>query len=95
MVKFMVTSEIVWGGGDECDPDYSVLAENVGAREAIETVRRTRTNEVGGEYDVSSDDQRVTVYNGMEFRTGEFENRTLHRPKGVTNSSWERICRNI
>jgi hypothetical protein len=67
-------------------------------REALEYVYRTRTDEAGGitcvEADCSHGAPRwITVYNGMEFRTGAHENRSLHLPDGITPSSAIRIAR--
>lgn len=35
----------------------------------------------------------VTVYNGMQYETGKFENRSLHFPEHITPSSAARIVR--
>lgn len=37
----------------------------------------------------------VTVYNGMQYHTGNFENRSLHFPEHITPSSAARIVRLI
>ena len=37
--------------------------------------------------------QWITVYNGMQYRTGCFENRSLHYPQNITPSSAARIAR--
>jgi len=96
MSKFNVTYNVVSQEsaeyGDVEESGY--ISENSRLSDAVQDVIRTRTNEVDGS-NIESDDCRVSVYNGMEFITGDSETRTLHRPANCTNASWNRICRAV
>lgn len=37
----------------------------------------------------------ITVYNGMDWQTGETTNKSLHRPESITNASWGRVVKLI
>jgi len=37
----------------------------------------------------------ITVYNGMDWQTGETTNKILHRSAGISNASWGRIVKLI
>lgn len=101
MAKFSVTYEIVtpesaeYGDAEE----RGFICKDVDLREAISEVNRTRTNEVDGVTDISCDEfpmrspRWVTITNGMEYRTGAQESRSLHMPEELTASTRRRIAR--
>lgn len=95
--QFAVTYGIVSDESAESG-DYEetgFISEGEDLRYAITDLFRTRTNEVDG-CTVEADDARcITVYNGMEFRTGCYETRSLHIPRSVTPASAARITRLI
>lgn len=68
-------------------------------RDAVGALRGTRTNAMDGVQGIECDSSPcvrprwITIYNGMEFETGEYENRSLHIPEGVTAASARRIAR--
>ena len=99
-MQYTVTYEIVtpesaeYGDAEE----RGIIDTFTSLREALEYTYRTRTNQVGGieaiEPDCSSGPPRwITVFNGMEYRTGAHENRSLHLPDNITPSSAMRIKR--
>ena len=88
------------------DFDESGLIDgDLSLRDALTDLFRTRTNEVSGievmHANCLEQNQTgrleccpsATVYNGMEFRTGASENRSLFPDGPITASSWRRICR--
>jgi len=99
--RFSVTFEIVTQesaeNGDAEERGYICEAEAL--RDALKDVHSTRTNEVEGCNGIECDSSPcvaprwVTVSNGMEFRTGAYESRSLHIPQGVTPASARRIAR--
>lgn len=72
-------------------------------RDAVEYVRETRTNECDGVACVEASFHPIpekgqvtgwiTVTNGMEFRTGCIEQRTLHIDRPISAASFRRIVR--
>jgi len=92
-----------YGEADE----VGVQEENLSLRDAIEELFKTRTNEVDVVEAIEASCYPLpvsgwleffpfcTVYNGMEFRTGAQENRSLTPVCRVTASSWRRIIRLI
>lgn len=99
--QFAVTYEIVTEeSASEGEADESGwICERVSLRVALRNVADTRTNEVDGVESIECDESPVvaprwvTVTNGMEFRTGAHESRSLHIPHGVTAASRRRIAR--
>jgi len=101
-MRFNVTFEIVTpesaehGDAAEC----GFIARGLRLREALGAVTGTRTSRAGGVICIEADNGKpdassrwLTVYNGMEFETGAFENRSLHIPDSVTGASRQRIAR--
>ena len=76
-------------------------------RDAIKALFATRTNEVDGieSIEASCDplpvsgwlafSPAVTVYNNMEYRTGDYENRSLCPVGRISAYSWRRLVRLI
>jgi hypothetical protein len=100
MTRFSVTYEIVTQeSAEQGDTDESgFIGEGLDLRSALDAVRETRTNEVGGaEVHPSASDvsdmRWISVANGMEFRTGAYETRSLHIPDGVSDASRGRILK--
>jgi hypothetical protein len=75
------------------------VLKHASLREALDAVRETRTNEVDGVQCIQPSDNIAdqarwfTITNGMEFRTGARESRSLHVPDNVTAASRRRIAR--
>jgi hypothetical protein len=103
-MKFNVYYAITDDG--ECEETGAVVIAEC-LRDAIKDLFRTRTNEVGGIHGIEANcdplpvsgwlefSPSCTVYNGMEYRTGQYENRSLHPCGRITASSWRRIVRLI
>ena len=95
MKKYNVTFEIIGEESAECGKT-GFIEETNSLREAIKALFSTRTNEVDGIMFIESSDSCfsertwITVYNGMEYRTGNYENRSLHFT-GLTRKQIERI----
>jgi len=92
-----------YGEADE----FGVQDEGLSLRDAIAELFRTRTNECVGIEAIEANCDPLplsgwleffpfcTVYNGIEFRTGAQENRSLTPTGRITASSWRRIVRLI
>lgn len=92
-----------YGEADE----VGVHDEGLNLRDAIKELFKTRTNEVGGVSAIEANCDPLpvsgwleffpfcTVYNGMEYRTGAQENRSITPSGRITASSWRRIVRII
>jgi len=100
MAQFSVTYEIVTPESAEAgDADErGFIGRGLDLRDAIDAVTATRTNEVNGIECIEPSDSHgefrwLTVYNGMEFKTGACESRSLHIPDNVTGHSRRRIAR--
>ena len=93
-MKFHVTYQIVTQESAEQGEaaERGFIDKDLDLRVSVDAVFRTRTLFVGG-YSTIYDGRSFTVDNGMEFLTGAFESRTLHRTRGVTDASWARLCR--
>lgn len=109
MAKFNVHYAIItpesaeYGEADE----VGVQDEGLSLRDAIKELFNTRTNQVGGVEAIEANCSPLpvrgwleffpfcTVYNGMEFLTGAYENRSLTPSGRITASSWRRIVRLI
>ena len=89
-VTYQIVTEESAEHGDAAESGF--IGKDLGLREAVNAVFRTRTLFVGG-YSTIYDDRTLTVDNGMEFLTGAYESRSLHRDRGVTDTSWARLCR--
>lgn len=100
-VKFAVTYDIVTPeSAEQGDADErGFIIEDTGLRDAIETVKDTRTSKVDGVSSTECDSSPcvrprwVTITNGMEFETGAVESRAIHIPDTVTTASARRIAR--
>lgn len=98
---FNVTYEIMTeeSAAQGCSEEHGFLATNVSLREAFAEVHNTRTSRVDCVHCIEADEcpvvspRWITVYNGMEFETGAYENRSLHIPGHITDSSRRRIAR--
>ncbi len=99
MPRFNVTYEIVTPEsakhGDAEERGF--IAENVSFREAVDLLFQTRTShcDVGNGLEPNCSHRPArwwTMHNGMEYRTGAYENRSLHIPDNVTDASRERIA---
>lgn len=90
---FSVTFEIVTPESAEhgdCE-ESGFVARNVGLRHAVDYLFATRTSHVDGIEFGNCDDRSVSIGNGMEFRTGARESRTLHFPPHMSDSTRGRI----
>lgn len=96
-VSYAITTEESAACGDFAESGY--IEQGLKLRDAILAVRATRTNEVEGIEAVECDSMPcdeprwITVYNGMEYRTGDTEQRTLHLPRSITRASARRVAR--
>jgi hypothetical protein len=96
-VSYCIVTQESAAEGDFAESGW--IAKNCGLREAISGVSDTRTAEVGGVECVEADERplcearSVTITNGMEYRTGAQESRTLHMPESLTPSTRRRIAR--
>ena len=96
MPSFNVTQAIYTAAG--CERCRGYIEQNLSLREAIRSLFETRTSHVDGiECAEPSDSdtrhaQWITVYNGMEFKTGMSEQRSLHFPETLTGASRARLC---
>jgi hypothetical protein len=103
MAKFSVSYEIVTEESAEAgDADErGFISEDSSLRHALTDLFGTRTQQVEGITGIETDSwagrrpRWVSVYNGMEFLTGDFETRSFHIPDTVTNASACRIARLI
>ena len=101
MARFSVTFEIVTQESAEQGDaeERGFICEGASLREALADVNATRTNEVDGVECIETDSSPcckprwVTIVNGMEYRTGAQESRSLHIPDCVTDASARRIAR--
>jgi hypothetical protein len=94
-VTFEIVNEASAENGESADSGF--VGENLSLRDAFEAVCLTRTCFCGGismieanEYPVRAP-RWITVYNGMEYKTGDFENRSLHFPDHITPASRRRV----
>ena len=92
---FNVTYEIITKDSSEQGEaeEMGFIAENVKLREAIENVLETRTSHCEGVHGVDVGDSWATIYNGIEFTTGAYENRSIHYPENITGASIGRIAK--
>ena len=83
------------------------IDQGLSLRDAIGETFRTRSNTVDGIVAIEAScyplpahgilefTPSCTIYNGMNWENGEYENRSLHPEQPITASSWRRICRLI
>lgn len=102
--KFNVHYAIIDDG--DCDETGTIDCD-LSLRDAIQDLMRTRTNEVDGVIAIEANCDHLpisgwlafrpvlTVYNGMEYRTGQYENRCIAPIGRITASTWRRIVRLI
>jgi hypothetical protein len=96
-ITYEITTEESSQHGD-CE-ERGYVVQGVSLREAIDTVRSTRTNLVDGVECIECDESPVryprwvTVTNGMEYETGSCESRSLHMPDHLTAATRRRIAR--
>ena len=97
-VTYSIVSQESAEHGEACET--GLISEGVGLREAIDGVTGTRTSHVTSVHAVEFDGSHppfrwITVTNGIEYLTGDTEERTLHMPEGITEASARRIMRLI
>ena len=88
-VTFCIVTEESAKYGDFSESGY--ISENGTLRDAISDV--LQSSNTTDTRDIEAGDRWLSVNNGMDWISGEYETRSLHRPNGVTDSSWSRICR--
>ena len=101
MNGFNVTYDIVTeesaADGDFAESGF--IGENMNLRDAVRALFETRTCEVGGAESIEADSfplanaRCVTVCNGMEYVTGDYESRSIHFPESMTGASRRRLAR--
>lgn len=94
--RFNVTYEIVTpeSAGYADAEERGFIDKDLPLREAVQELFRTRTNACDGISAIErSNDSWMTVYNGMEFKTGAYESRSLHIPESVSQYSADRLMR--
>jgi hypothetical protein len=100
-MRFNVTYKIITPESAEQGDcaESGFIAESVTLREAIDLVFATRTSHCYGTICVETNEypmtapRWITVYNGGEYLTGAYENRSIHFPPGVTPASRRRLAR--
>jgi hypothetical protein len=101
MAQFSITYDIVTEESAEHGDyvDYGFIDTNLTLRDAIKLVFQTRTNAVDGVTSIECDScpavnpRWVTVTNGMEFETGDYESRSLHMPDSLSPATRRRIAK--
>jgi hypothetical protein len=100
MITFTVTYEMYTQESVEIgeSEDIGFVAKNVSLREAMDLVNETESNkcsQTGIEASASfiGGVRWITVYNSQSWDSGVGENRSLHIPDEVTDSSRIRICK--
>ena len=93
MKTFNVTFEIVTEDSAEYGDfaESGVISENGTLRDAISDVMQS-SNTIDTR-DIEAGDRWFSVNNGLDWISGKYETRSLHRPANVTDSSWSRICK--
>jgi len=69
------------------------ISVSVSLRDAIADLFETRTSMCDGFQSIDAQTHWIEVVNGMEFETGAYEERSLHIPDNVTESSRKRIAK--
>lgn len=101
MPTFNVTYAIYTEESVECGDaeERGFIDENLSLRDAVRLVNQTRTNRVSAVECIEANEwpcvapRSITITNGMEYETGDHEERSLHIPHGVTPASRRRIAR--
>ena len=101
MLKFNVTYEIITPeSAEEGDAsERGFIGQKLSLRDTLNEVCSTRTSEREGATYVEASDSDIgaarwiNIHNGMEFRTGAYETRSIHFPDNLTRSSRVRIAR--
>jgi len=101
MIKFSVTYQIVSQESAEQGEaeEQGYISQDIGLREAMADLFETRTSHCAGVECVECDDwpviapRLIIVSNGLEFKSGDCESRSLHIPEQVTAASRRRIAR--
>lgn len=99
--RFTVTYEVVTPESAEQGDaaERGTVTRLATLRDALDAVQRTFSNECDGVESIECDSwpvvkpRWVTISNGMHYRTGEQESRSLHIPDTVTTSTARRIAR--
>lgn len=79
--------------------ERGMIASGLTLRDALNDWQDTRTNQCDCVQSIAADcsdhaqARSVTIINGMEFKTGATESRTLHFPKAITGASRGRLAR--
>ena len=100
MIAFSVTYDIYTQESIEAGEtaEDGFICQNVSLHDAINSVCETDSNTCE-QTNIEGNDSRVshsrwfTVYNSMDWISGETESRSLHIPESVTKSSRKRIAR--
>ena len=104
-VSYCIISQESAENGDV--DEQGMVDDNLTLRDAVKYLFRTRTNEVDGIQSIEANcyplpvsgwlefSPCITVYNGLEYRTGDQENRSMSPRGKITASSWARIVRLI
>ena len=95
MTCFNVTYEIITQeSAEDGEADKGFVAENIGLRDALEAVSWPGGIAIASCYPRNGA-RWFTVYGDAEsfYVTGEIENRSLHFPESLTDSTRERIMR--
>jgi hypothetical protein len=95
-MNYTITQDIVTPESVEFgEVDSTDAWDEDNLRYALESVRDTRTNGVGGVESTCAEycggQLCIAVYNGMEYRTGDYETRRLFI-RNITRSSARRVC---
>lgn len=95
-IRFIVTYEIVTPDSAESGEveESGFITTDARLRDAIAEVKGTRTNEVESA-SIEDSGRWITIRNGMEFRTGAYESRSIHPSFNITKSSYSRLFRLI
>jgi hypothetical protein len=91
VAHLIVTQESAEHG--ECDESQSDSSGPLSLRDAVKDLFQTRTAHCDGISTIEGDHCAVTVYNGMEYLTGAYENRTLFIPPNVSKASARRLAK--
>lgn len=97
MMLFNITYEIVTAEHGDAQ-ERGFIAQAVPLREAVELVQETRDGHSSQEV-IEASDSRVadarwlTVYNSMNYISGDVETRSLHFPDSLSGATRVRIAR--
>lgn len=102
MKQFSITYE-TWDdesieAGETDDKGYACENESLrdAIRELMESSPTTDTQSIEtNQWPDNGTSTWVSVYNGLDWNSGETTNKSLHRSAGITNASWSRIVKLI